>query len=91
MYKRQGTRRVEKSSKSFFVEAEDLIHLYDIVAKTYGVLPSEIAKLSWHDLCICLQCIKSRSNRMKKVLSRSKRKKDMIFPTLPLSDLVDII
>jgi hypothetical protein len=67
------------------------MHLYDIVAKTYGVLPSEIAKLSWHDLSICLQCIKSRSNRMKKVLSRSKRKKDMIFPTLPLSDLVDII
>jgi hypothetical protein len=85
------TRRVGKSSRSFFVEAEDLIHIYDIVAKTYGVLPCQISKLSWEDLSICLQAIKSRSNRMKNVLSRSKRKKDMIFPTIPLSDLIDII
>ena len=85
-----GTRRVAPRSNSFF-ENDELIHLYDIIAKTYGVLPHEISRLTWPELFICIQCIKARSERDKKVLSRSKRKKDMIFPTIPISDLIDIL
>ena len=85
-------RRVEKRSMPFFANGQkDLFHLYDIIAKTYGCLPSDIAKLPWEDLFICLQSVKSRSERVQKILSRSKRKKDMIFPTISVFDMVDIL
>lgn len=85
-------RRVGKRSINFFVNGQkDLFHLYDIIAKTYGCLPSEIAKLKWEDLYVCIQAVKSRSERVQKILSRSKRKKDMIFPTISVFDMVDIL
>ena len=85
-------RRVEKRSRPFFDNGQkDLFHLYDIIAKTYGCLPSDIAKLKWDDLFICIKSIKSRSERVNKILSRSKRKKDMIFPTISVFDMVDIL
>ena len=85
-------RRVEKRSINFFENGQnDLFHLYDMLAKTYGCLPSDIAKLTWHDLYICLQSLRSRSERVQKILSKSKRKKDMIFPTISVFDMVDIL
>ena len=71
--------------------APNLFHVYDIIARTYGVLPSEIAKLSWKDLFVCIKSIKCRSQRLNTVLRKSKRKKAMIFPTLPINDLIDIL
>ena len=68
-----------------------MLHLYDILARTYGVLPSDISKLDWYDLMINYKALKARSERMQKVLKRAKRKKDMIFPTLNMNDLIDII
>lgn len=74
-----------------FVQDEELVHLYDIIGRTYGILPSEVAQLSWSDLLICVQCIRARGDRVKKILKKGKRKKDMIFPNVSLLDLVDIL
>ena len=74
-----------------FVQDEQLVHLYDIIGRTYGKLPSEIAKLSWSDLMICFKCIAARSDRVKGILKRGRRKKDMVFPNISLLDLADLI
>ena len=68
-----------------------MVHLYDIIGRTYGKLPSESAKLDWPDLMICLKCISARSDRVKDILRRGKRKKDMVFPNISLLDLADLI
>ena len=67
------------------------MHLYDIIGRTYGVLPSEIAKLSWSDLMMCFKCVSARSDRVKAILKKGKRKKDMVFPNISLLDLADMI
>ena len=69
----------------------DLFDLYDVVAHVYGVLPSEVAALSWSDLFLCVQCERARSERMKKVIRQNKRKKGMLFPNLSVSDMIDIL
>ena len=68
-----------------------MVHLYDIIGRTYGVLPSEIAKLSWSDLMMCFKCVSARSDRVKAILKKGKRKKDMVFPNISLLDLADMI
>ena len=73
-----------------FDQDEGLIYLYDIISKTYGCLPSDVARLSWSDLLICARCIWSRSVRMKRAM-KSGGKKAMLFPTIPISDLIDIM
>lgn len=55
------------------------------------MLPSEVAKLSWSDLMICFQCVAARSDRVKGILKRNKRKKDMVFPNISILDLADMI
>ena len=67
------------------------MHLYDIIGRTYGKLPSEIAKLTWGELMICFKCVAARSDRVKDILKRGKRKKDMVFPNISLLDLADMI
>lgn len=67
------------------------MHLYDIIGRTYGVLPSEIAKLPWSDLMMCFKCVSARSDRVKAILKKGKRKKDMVFPNISLLDLADMI
>ncbi len=67
------------------------MHLYDIIGRTYGKLPSEIARLPWSDLMICFKCVAARSDRVKDILKRGKRKKDMVFPNISLLDLADMI
>ncbi len=84
------TRR-QALSLNPFVQDEEIVHLYDIIGRTYGILPSEVAQLSWSDLLICVQCIRARGDRVKKILKKGKRKKDMIFPNVSLLDLVDIL
>jgi len=73
------------------VADENLVHLYDIIGRSYGVLPSEIAKLSWSDLMICTKCIVARSDRVKGILKKGRGKKDMIFPNISLLDLADLL
>lgn len=65
--------------------------MYDIIGRTYGILPSEVAKLSWVDLLVCVQCVRARGDRIKKILKKGKRKKDMIFPNISITDIADII
>ena len=84
------TRRRANGSNPFVAD-ENLVHLYDIIGRTYGKLPSEIARLSWSDLMICAKCISARSDRVKDILKRGKRKKDMVFPNISLLDLADLI
>jgi len=85
-----GTRRQPNGLRAF-VKDENLVHLYDIIGRTYGVLPSEISKLSWSDLMICFKCINARSDRVKDILRRGKRKKNMVFPNISLLDLADLL
>ena len=73
-----------------FDKDESLIYLYDIIGKTYGILPSEVRKLPWSELLICARCVWSRSVRMKRAM-KSGGKKAMVFPTVPISDLIDIM
>ena len=85
-----GIRRRAKSSNPF-IEDEELVHMYDIIGRTYGILPSGVARLSWSDLLICVQCIRARGDRIKRILKKGKRKKDMIFPNISVIDLADIL
>ena len=72
-----------------FADSEEYFHIIDIIARMYGTLPSEIAKLDWFDLMICLKCIKHRGARMNRLLKRYK--KTGVQPTVSLTDLIDII
>jgi len=69
---------------------DDYLFILDIIARTYGTLPSEIRKLSWEDLMINLKCIKARSIRMQRVL-RSQKRNGGVQPTINLYDFIDII
>ncbi len=86
----QGIRRRAHGSQPF-AQDEEIVHMYDIVGRTYGILPSEVAKLSWSDLIICVQCIRARGDRIKRILKKKRRKKDMIFPNISIIDLADIL
>mgnify|MGYP003626997497 FL=1 len=65
--------------------------MYDIIGRTYGMLPSQVAQLSWSDLMINVQCIRARGDRIKRILKKRKRKKDMVFPNISILDLADIL
>lgn len=65
--------------------------MYDIIGRTYGVLPSQVAQLSWSDLLINVQCVRARGDRIKRILKTSKRKKDMVFPNISINDLADLL
>lgn len=73
-----------------FAADESLVHIYDIIGRTYGRLPSEIAQLSWEEIMICLKCIRARSDRVNRSLK--SRGRDMsIFPNASIMDMVDLI
>jgi len=74
-----------------FVQDEEIVHMYDIIGRTYGMLPSQVAQLSWSDLMINVQCIRARGDRIKRILKKRKRKKDMVFPNISILDLADIL
>ena len=69
----------------------DLFDLYDIIGRTYSILPSEVAKLDWFDLFVTVRALQSRGERMKAIIRKNRYKKGMIFPVLSLSDLADLI
>ena len=70
-------------------EDEDFVHLIDIVSHQYGVLPSQLLGLDWFDLMFCVRCVVARGKRIKQI-TRGK-KKTMIFPTMDISSLADIL
>lgn len=72
-----------------FADSEEYFHLLDIVARSYGTLPSEVAKLNWDDLLLCIQCVRHRGARMDRVMKRHK--KSGLQATVSLTDLIDII
>ena len=65
--------------------------MYDIVGRTYGILPSEVAKLDWSDLLMCVQCVRARGDRIKRILKTNKRKKSTVFPNISIIDLADLL
>jgi hypothetical protein len=75
-----------------FKDDPNYVFIIDLVARTYGKLPSEIINLEWDDLYLCLYCIIQRSRRFAKVLKKqSKGKNGMLFPIINISDLTDMI
>ena len=76
---------------TFAKQDENYFHLIDILAKTYGCLPSDIRSLDWKDLLFCIKCLEARSMRLKKMLKQNKRKKSMLFPNISISDMIDMI
>jgi len=40
---------------------------------------------------MCFKCVSARSDRVKAILKKGKRKKDMVFPNISLLDLADMI
>jgi hypothetical protein len=62
----------------------------DIIGRTYGILPSEVAKLDWNDVLYNAKCITLRSQRIKKAM-KGNGKKGMIFPVMDLSTLADLV
>ena len=85
-----GIRRRAIGSRTF-ANDEEFVHLCDIIGRTYGRLPSEVAALSWSDLMICAKAVAARSDRVKKILRTNKRKKDMVFPNISILDLADLL
>jgi hypothetical protein len=79
-----------RSGWSDFVADPDYVHLIDIIARSYGKLPSEIAKLDWTDIMICSKAVLTRSDRVKKVLKRAG-KKNPPQSTLSVFDLADLL
>lgn len=73
-----------------FAQDEDYLNLIDIIARTYGTLPSEIVKLDWYELMLCVRCIKARSTRMNNVL-KSQKKNSALVPNISLMDFIDLI
>jgi hypothetical protein len=73
-----------------FQNDPDFINIIDIISRTYSKLPHEVMMLSWPELMICLRCIIARGERARQAM-RTKGKNDMIFPTISIADLIDII
>ena len=72
-------------------EDRDLLHIYDIIGKNYGILPSEVSKLSFEDLAINVAALKARGHRIDKLMRQTRRKKTSIFPTVNLHDLINCL
>ena len=72
-----------------FNDQEDYYHIIDIIARSYGTLPSEIKKLDWDDLLFCLQCVRAHSTRVSR--SMRKNKKGSIQGTISIEELSNLI
>ena len=72
-----------------FADDEQFLHILDIVARSYGTLPSEIAKLNWFDLMLCLKCITFRGARFSRTMKQYK--KTGLQATVSITDMIDII
>ena len=75
-----------------FRDDPNYVFVVDLVARTYGKLPSEVLQLDFDDLYICLHCLIQRSKRFNDILRKqSKGKNAMLFPVINISDLTDMI
>lgn len=75
-----------------FKSDKNYVFIIDLLARSYGRLPSDIMKLDFDDLYICIYCLVERSKRFKQILKKqSKGKNAMLFPTVNISDLTDMI
>ena len=72
-----------------FANDHDYLNMLDILAHSYGKLPSEIAQLDWKDIAICLAALRTRSQRLNKVIKQTTRKKTTVFPIINLSDFIN--
>ena len=75
-----------------FRDDPNYVFIIDLVARSYSKLPSEVIKLDFDDLYICIHCIIQRAKRFSKILKKQSRGKNgMLFPNINLSDLADMI
>jgi hypothetical protein len=72
-----------------FADDPEYFHMIDIVARNYGVLPSEIRRLDWFDLAFCIQCLRTRGERISTALK--KNKKSGVQPMISIGDFVDCL
>ena len=82
------TRKPSKAFGGHFENDPQIFDLFDILADSYGVLPSDLLGLSFQEIMFNIRCLKSRSYRMNKLMKQSNRKKAMLFPTVNISDLL---
>ena len=85
-------KRHYKKSGGQFEEDSQMFDLFDVIANSYGCLPSDLISLSWEELFFNVRCLKSRTKRMNDLLKQSNRKKNaMLFPTISMGDLLKSI
>ena len=68
-----------------------MFQILNVVARSFGCLPSDLLKLTWKELLVNIQCVQVRSETLHKMLRTQNRKKAMLFPTVPITDLIDIL
>ena len=75
----------------FIATDPDYLHMLDIVATNYGKLPSEVAKLPWDEIALCVAALRTRSERIDRIMKKTGRKKTAIFPTINLTDMINCL
>lgn len=80
-----------KKSGGHFEGDQETFAIYCVVARSFGCLPSDLLGLSWHELLFNVQCAQHRSDVFRKLMQQSNRKKAMLFPTINLGDLADVL
>lgn len=53
-------------------------------------MPTEVLKMNWTDLLICIRCIISRGDRLKQAM-RKTGKDEMVFPVISMTDIIDTL
>ena len=80
-----------KQSGGPFENDKEMFQIYNSLSRAYGCLPSDLLGLSWHELLFNLQCLQVRTEQLEKMMKQSNRKKAMLFPTINITDLVDVL
>ena len=83
------TKRHWKKSGGRFETDPQIFDLFDVLANSYGCLPSDLVSLTWEELFFNIRCLKARTKRLNGLVKQSNRKKNaMLFPTISLGDLL---
>lgn len=80
-----------KQSGGQFEKDKEVFQIFSSLARSYGCLPSDLLGLSWYELLFNIQCLQSRSDLLQNMMKQSNRKKAMLFPTVNMTDLVDVL
>ena len=87
----KDTKKQKKQLGGPFEKDKEMFQIYNSLARTYNCIPSDLLGLSWHELLFNVQCLKIRSEQIDNMMRQSNRKKAMLFPTINITDIVDVI